>query len=253
MLGAHNLASSDTGCVSLLLDGVLALDAGSLASRLSFSEQARLAAVLLSHRHYDHIRDIPALGLNLFRQGASVDVYCSDDVRSTIVTHLLDSDVFPGLHEIPAERPAIRFRHIEPDTWFTVGSHSVKPVLVSHVNHTLGFEVRRDNRVLFYTADTGPLPEDFWAGLRPGVLVAEVTAPNSHTGYPGDSGHLTPALLENELTRFRRLHNYVPTVLTVHMDPLLDANDELEAELAEVANRLDASITLAHEGMELDV
>jgi len=48
--------------MSLLVDEELAIDAGSLASGLTFEEQARLSAVLLSHGHYDHVRDVPAVG-----------------------------------------------------------------------------------------------------------------------------------------------------------------------------------------------
>ena len=63
VLGAHQLESLDTRHTCFLIDGVLGVDAGSLASALSPTEQAQVLAVLLTHQHFDHIRDIPTLGL----------------------------------------------------------------------------------------------------------------------------------------------------------------------------------------------
>ena len=254
ILGAHNLSSSETRCISLVVDNVLALDAGCLTEGLSFVEQTRLAAVFLSHRHYDHVRDIPSLGLNLFRLAAATEIFCGDEVRDTLLTHLLNGDVYPRLHEIPCERPTLRFNHVDPNSSVTIGSHVVRPRLVNHVNHTLGFEVRdTGGRSFFYTSDTGPLPVDFWSDLDPHVLVAEVTAPNSQTEFVRAAGHLSPSLFEEELLRFREFHGDLPRILTVHMDPLLEREGTLGAELADVARRLDADIRMAHEGMELDI
>ena len=50
-LGTHNAESKDTKLVSFLVDDVLAVDAGSLASELTFSEQEKIGVILLSHGH----------------------------------------------------------------------------------------------------------------------------------------------------------------------------------------------------------
>ncbi len=68
-LGAHNCESLETRLVSLLVDDVLALEAGGLTSGLSFVAQLKLKGILLTHDHYDHIRDIPMLGMNLSLSG----------------------------------------------------------------------------------------------------------------------------------------------------------------------------------------
>lgn len=254
ILGAHNLSSIETRCVSLVVDDVLALDAGCLTESLSFAEQSRLASVFLSHRHFDHIRDIPALGLNLLRMSAQTEVFCSEEVESTLLMGLLNGEVYPKMDEIPSEKPALRFNRIEPNKGVVVGKHVVTPRLVSHVNHTLGFEVQdRNERTLFYTSDTGPLPDDFWRDIAPQLLVVEVTAPNGQAEFVRTAGHLTPALLEEELVRFRKFHGRLPKILTVHMDPLLEGKGTLGAELAAVARRLDADIQMAREDMEIDI
>ena len=66
LLGAHNCESPNSKMVSLLIDGAIALDAGALTSSLSFEAQRKLRAIFLTHQHYDHVRDIPAIAMNLF-------------------------------------------------------------------------------------------------------------------------------------------------------------------------------------------
>jgi ribonuclease BN (tRNA processing enzyme) len=74
-LGAHNCETKDTRMVSLLVDDILAIDAGGLTASLSLTAQYRIEAVLLTHQHYDHVRDIPTLAMNLFLAGASTTIY----------------------------------------------------------------------------------------------------------------------------------------------------------------------------------
>ena len=90
VLGAHNCESQDSKFVSLLVDDILAIDAGGLTSSLSFSAQQKLKAILLTHRHYDHIRDIPAIAMNLFLRNASITVYSTQPVYDALTTHLLN-------------------------------------------------------------------------------------------------------------------------------------------------------------------
>ena len=66
-----------------------------------------------------------------------------------------------------------------------------------------------------------------------------------------DAGHLTPQLLQQELLEFRKVKGYLPRVVLVHMNPHLEK--EIQEEIAQVAKELEADITLAHEGMRLDL
>ena len=75
VLGAHNCERQNFRMISLLVDGVLAIDAGALTSGLSLEEQKRIKALLLTHQHYDHVRDVPALAMSLFLGGATTRIY----------------------------------------------------------------------------------------------------------------------------------------------------------------------------------
>ena len=82
---------------ALVIDEILALDAGSLCSSLPLSVQQKLKAVLLTHHHYDHIRDIPIIAMNLSYLGV-LEVYSTPQTFEVLSTHLLDGQIFlnPG-------------------------------------------------------------------------------------------------------------------------------------------------------------
>jgi hypothetical protein len=81
------------------------------------------------------------------------------------------------------------------------------------------------------------------------LLIIELTAPDRFEQSVGSSKHMTPRLLKRELLDFKNLKGYVPQVLTVHMNPILE--DEIAEEISAVAGSLNASITLAEEGMKI--
>ena len=250
VLGAHNCESKTSKFVSLLIDDTLAIDAGGLTSSLSFESQQQLKAVLLTHQHYDHIRDIPALAMNLFLRGSTITVYSTQSTYDVISRHLLDGELYPKFLEQPEQKPTIQFTILEPLKAEQVIGYSILPVPVSHSAPTVGYEVTSpDGKVLFYTGDTGPGLTDCWKHVSPELLIIEVTAPNKYEEFGKQSRHLTPSLLEQELISFLELKGYLPRVVLVHMNP--DLEKEIAGEIATLAETLRSSITLAREGMRL--
>ncbi len=250
ILGAHNCESQSSRLISLLIDEVLAIDAGSLTSSLSLPAQQKLKAVLITHQHYDHVRDVPAIAMNFFLQGATINIYSLPSVYDILSTHLLDGKLYPNFLEKPQNNPAIRFTIIEPGKLEVIEDYSILAVPVNHLIPTVGYQVTSsDGKSVFYTADTGPGLAGCWQHISPNLLIVEVTAPNRYEQFAKEKGHLTPSLLKQELIGFRELKDYLPPVVTVHMNPGLEK--EIEAEIAAVAATLDSSIKLAYEGMQL--
>lgn len=250
ILGAHNCETRDTRCMSLVIDGVLALDAGGLTSSLSFPEQKRLRALLVTHHHYDHIRDIPALGMNLFLNEASIEVCCTQSVREVLESHWLNGDMYPKFFERPPESPTFEFTVVEPYRAQKIAGYSVLPVPVNHAIPALGYQISSpEGKALFYTGDTGAGLSDCWQHISPELLMIEITAPNRYEEAASKAGHLTLNLLKQELAAFRELKGYLPRILAIHMTPYVEA--EIEAEAKEAAEELGAEISLAREGMRL--
>ena len=249
-LGAHNCESQNTKFISLLIDDTLAIDAGGLTSSLSFQAQQKLKAILLTHQHYDHIRDVPAIAMNFYLCGTTINIYSTQPVYNTLTTYLLDGKLYPKFLEQPQKNPTIKFTIIEPYQTEQIEGYNVLAVKVSHAVPTVGYQVTSpDGKVVFYTGDTGPGLADCWERVAPQLLITEVTATNKYEEFAKESGHLTPSLLKKELTNFREVKGYLPQVVVVHMNPGLE--EEIKVEIAAVAEALNSSITLAHEGMQL--
>ena len=116
ILGSYMLESRDTRHTCFLIDRVLGLDAGSLASALSVPEQAEVKTVLLTHQHYDHIQDLPTLGLSTLNEPGSIDVYSLPETLAAVHDHLLNGSVYPDLTEpLTADTPKYKFHPFEPE------------------------------------------------------------------------------------------------------------------------------------------
>ncbi len=247
-LGAHNCETASSRCAAILVDGTLALDCGGLTSGLTFEEQGRIKTVLLTHHHYDHIRDLPLLAMNLFLQEKSADVYATSDVLRAVASHLMDGELYPDFTGRPESAPTIRFNEIKPDTEAKIGDYRVMPVAVNHAIPATGYYLKAAyGRSLFYTGDTGPGLEACWPKIAPQLLIIELTAPERFTGTV--PGHLTPTQLKQELVAFRRLKGYIPRVVTVHMNLLYEK--EIAREASAISHEIGANIVLAKEGMRL--
>lgn len=252
ILGAHNIESKDTGCACLTIDGVLALDAGAITSRLSLKAQQKLQTVLLTHRHYDHVKDIPALGMNFFLLGKTLEIYTIQSVYDDLSHYLLDGTLYPDFRVRPPEKPSLKFVIIEPGREISIGRYKVLAVPVNHAVPGIGFQVTSpEGKKLFYTSDTGPGLAECWRQVSPDMLIIEVTTTNKDRDFAIESGHLTPALLQVELEGFRKIKGYLPQVVTLHANPFYQ--DEIATELSVVGGDLNTKIKLGYEGMQLDL
>lgn len=246
-LGTHNEESCDTRLVSLLIDDVLAVDAGSLASELTFAEQEKVRAVLLSHGHYDHIRAIPALAFNNYRH--LIRVFATQPTLEILASHLVDGLIYPKFTEKNAflEKPALKLSGLEAFKAQDIEGYQVTAVPLNHPIETVGFAITSpDEKKLLYIADTGPGLDRLWEHVSPDLLIVDTTYPNRLEKVAWDAGHLCPQLLMKELVSFRRVSGYLPRVILIHMNPRLEG--EIRDEVKKVAEELGISIEMAREG-----
>jgi ribonuclease BN (tRNA processing enzyme) len=249
-LGVHNCESQNTKLTSLLIDDILVVDAGGLTSSLSFTAQQKLKAILLTHQHYDHIRDVPAIVFNFAMANAAIDIYSILPVYEILNTNLLNGKVYPKFLGWPQENPKINFTVVEPHQTEQIKGYSILPIPVNHSVPTVGYQITSpDGKVVFYTGDTGPDLAGCWECIAPQLLIIETSAPDRFEAFYKKRGHLTPTLLKQELTSFRELKGYLPQVVIVHLNPGLE--EETKAEIAAVAEDLNHPISIGYEGMEL--
>ena len=249
-LGAHAYESKDTGAISILIDGVLCIDSGSVARALTFDEQGRLKALLLTHRHFDHVHGVPALGINLMRGGGKLDVYALGEVLEDLREHLINGIVYPRFdEELAWGGPSLRLVPLDPCRETEIAGYAVTAIPVAHGVPAVGYQViGPDGASLFYTGDTSGDLASAWEHIEPDLLIAETTLPNANRGM---SNHMAAADLEAELRRYAELKGPPPRVLVVHMIPWEE--DVIRREVGEVARRLGMDIQLASEDMTAHV
>jgi len=249
-LGTHNAESKNTRLVSFLIDDVLAVDAGSLVSELTFPEQKKIKAILLSHGHYDHIRAIPAFAFN--NSDRTTKVIATSKTLEILSSHLIDGVVYPKFTSEASflRKATLQLVSVEPLVRQEIEGYDILAVPMRHNLDGVGFEITsRDRKTLFYTGDTGPGLSSIWGNISPQLIITDVTWPNNLANAAKDAGHLCPEMLKEELIEFRRVNNYLPRVAVIHVSP--QHEPEIEEEVREVAKSLGNSIDIAHEGEEL--
>jgi ribonuclease BN (tRNA processing enzyme) len=249
-LGTHNAESKNTRLVSLLIDDVLAVDAGSLVSELTFPEQKKIKAILLSHGHYDHIRAVPAFAFN--NSDRTTRVVATPRTLEILSSHLIDGIVYPEFTSKDSflGKATIKLVPLEPLKRKDIEGYQVMAVPVPHPLDGVGFEITSgDGKTLFYTGDTGPGLSSIWGNISPQLIIAEVTWPNRLAGMARDAAHLCPEMFKEELLELRRMKGHLPKVVVIHMSPQHET--EIKREVREVAELLGISIDIPREGEEL--
>lgn len=204
-----------------LLDGRVALDAGALTSSLSLEELLRVDDVVLSHSHFDHVKDVPLLAdLLVGRRTTPVRVHASTECARTLRDSVFNDRLWPDFTRIPSPaRPVLELRPFDPTRSFKAGKLTFRPVPVCHPVESVGFVVSDGRSELAISGDTGPTVA-FWkkvnATRKLRALLVEVSFPNDLQGLADVSGHLTPNTLATELAKLDR--NGFP-VLLYHLKP----------------------------------
>jgi len=251
ILGAHMFESKDTHLSSILIDDILAVDAGGLASSLTFPEQEQVKYILLTHGHYDHIRDIPAFALK--NQDRTTDIYATEHTLDILTTHFINGAVYPKFTEWPSpEHPALKLNTIEPYESVIIGEYTFLAVPVCHSMPAWGYQIM-DNKgkSIFFSGDTGPGLHSCWDHIAPQTMIMDMGFSNKSAAIASKPGHLCPSLLGEELRDFHRIQGYFPRVIMTHLNP--EVEDEVKEEAQQLAQELGIEISLAYEGMTIEI
>jgi ribonuclease BN (tRNA processing enzyme) len=208
-----------------LVDGRLAIDAGALTSSLPLPSLLRVDDVVLTHSHFDHIKDVPLLAdLLVGRRSAPLRVHASTECARTLRRSVFNGKLWPDFTRIPSVRhPVMELRAFSTREAFQAGAHHFQPVPVRHPVESVGFVVSRGRSAFAISGDTGPTTA-FWrlvnATPRAKAVVVELSFPNGLQRLADLSGHLTPRTLVRELAKLDRAD--LP-VLLYHLKPVYAA------------------------------
>ncbi|MBN2359346.1 MAG: 3',5'-cyclic-nucleotide phosphodiesterase [Deltaproteobacteria bacterium] len=205
VLGCHGGESPQHLPTSFLVDGVFAIDAGSICRSLEVEAQARIDDILISHCHLDHVKDLALLADQVFSlRSAPVNVHCGPETARALKRHLFNDVLWPDFTRLPSKsRPALRLRPHPANRTFGIGNrYRISLVPVSHPVESMGIIVRDKRSSFFFSSDTGPT-DKLWRAVRriPNLRAAfvELSFPNNLQQLADTAGHLTPYSLSREL------------------------------------------------------
>lgn len=253
VLGAHNTETDRFRLPCLLIDDAIALDAGGLTSSLALERQQVIRAVLLTHHHFDHTKDLVMLGANDSQPPSTVEVYGLRDTLEKVYLHLLDGGMYRDYTQWPSrEQPRLLLKPIAPFQQLFIPNCEIIALPVRHTVPAVGYLVKAENgKSIFYTGDTGNGLSECWEHINPDVLFIEVTGLNRMEVDMVRLRHLTPVLLAQELQHFRGLKGHIPRVIITHLSSLYE--EELRGEIADAGKLLEMELEIGYEGLTIDL
>lgn len=248
VLGCHGGESPKHQCPAFLVDGRVCLDAGSLTSMLTLKEQQKIEAVVVSHAHMDHVRDLAMLADTRTQQGGPPLVIASTPGTIAVLKkHFFNDRLWPDFSRIPGAAPTVIFQPLKPGRASDVCGLSVRPVPVDHTVEAAALLVSDGSGTLAYSGDTGPT-EILWDALKEEknltALIMEVAFPNEQHRLAHDSGHHTPESLARELKKLSPKQRDVP-VLLFHIKPVFQR--VVEKQLATIKARNNTILQIGDE------
>jgi len=221
VLGPHGGELPGCRSTCFLLDDRLAIDAGALTQSLELPALTRIDDILLTHSHFDHVKDLPMLSdVLVTARDRPVTIHGNQGCIRTLEQHLFNDVLWPDFTVIPSKRhPTFRLRPFKAGATVKVGPYRVRSVPVSHPVESCGFVISDGTSALGISGDTGPT-DRLWKVLDATpelkAVLVECSFPNELQALADLSGHLTPRTLEEEL---KKLHRPGVEILLYHLKP----------------------------------
>jgi len=208
VLGAYGACDAEHNLTGYLIDDWFAVDAGTLTSKLSLIQQARIQGVFITHSHADHIRDLPHLIHNRFSQNApTLTIFALREVMDLLFKYVFNGFVWPDFSAITSQstkKPVVQYRALSPGKKITFGEIALTTIPVEHQIPAAGAIVEMNGQAITFTGDTGPT-EEIWkrSNKTPNVvaIVTEASFPNDQQALADETAHLTPQTFGGELKK----------------------------------------------------
>lgn len=208
VLGAYGASDAEHNLTGYLIDDWFAVDAGTLTSKLSFAQQARVQAVFITHPHADHIRDLPHLIHNRFSQSApALTLFAAKDVMELLMRDVFNGVGWPDFGQInnpTTGKPVVTYRALTPNKRIVFNDIGITAVPVDHQIPASGCILEIAGQAITFTGDTGPTFE-IWKRTNKTqnvvAIVTEASFPNDQQQLADETAHLSPNTFGEELKK----------------------------------------------------
>jgi len=209
VLGCSGGEAEGQRLTGLLVDGVVALDAGCLTQALTIPEQAAIRHIFLTHSHLDHICTLPFYTKNVFGHiQAPVAIHALPETLDALRRHLFNDELWPDFSVIPSpDNPIIRYEELRPFEPISVEGLRLTPIPVNHLVPCVGYLVEGPGASFLFTSDTERTDDVYRVAnaqtdLR--LFITEVSFPDAQGWLAEAARHLTPMMLGGELQKLER-------------------------------------------------
>lgn len=227
-------ASPEQRLSCFVVDGRVAIDAGSIAIGLTDAERGEVRDVIVTHPHMDHIATLPIFVDDLFAfLDRPIRIHATEEVCTLLQRDVFNGTVYPPFHKFSNERTRVmEYVPFRAGEEFRVEHLRVTAVPVNHIVPTVGLVFTDGATTVAFSSDTAATDE-FWELVnrerRVDALLIEASFPNSLSKLAAASGHLTPEALGGEL---RKLAHKELEILAMHLKPSF--RQQLVRELEEL-------------------
>jgi ribonuclease BN (tRNA processing enzyme) len=214
-------ASPEQRLSCFIIDGRVAIDAGSIAIGVNDGERESVRDVIITHPHIDHLATLPIFVDDLFAfLKEPIRIHATEEVCELVARDIFNGTVYPPFQNFNnGTTPVMQFVPFRAGEEFRVAHLRVTAVPVKHIVPTVGMVFTDGERTVAFSSDTSET-EEFWhlanRQSRLDALLIEASFPNFLAKLADASGHLTPGSLGEEL---RKLTHKDLDILAMHLKP----------------------------------
>jgi len=239
-LGCYGSDLENKKCISMQITPSTVIDTGALLSSFNISQLLEIRNLIITHSHFDHIKDLPTFSDFMLSFGNhSFNLYTTKTIMKELKQHILNDLIWPDFTKLPnSKTPTINFKPIEFDKPFVIDNTEFTPIEMNHLVESIGFIIKKEGKVFAYSGDTG-ICDNFIDHIKqePKIktLCWETSFPNRLKKLAELSKHLSPSMLEGELAKLNKKYE----VHIFHLKPNLE--EEIISDIGKI--RTDMHLT----------
>ncbi len=219
LLGADGSKGNKTGTSCLQVEERVVIDAGNIIQGLGNAAE-KVEHIFLTHSHLDHIVDLAFLVEKYYhKQQKPLKIYGLRETIAALKRHYFNNTIWPDFSNIQIKdslENAVVFVEIDFHEPFMFENSTIKAIPANHTVATCAYVIEKQLFAFLYAPDTY-LCDAIWEEVKhnekiDSVLI-DLSFPSACGALAQVSGHLTPALLAQELQRCKRPVN----IYAVHL------------------------------------
>jgi len=205
---------------TLLIDGILAVDAGVLGLNRRVEELAAVRHVLLTHAHHDHIAGLPIFLDTVYGyDNTPPTIHASDSTLAALRAYIFNNQIMPDFVSMSAVMtPFLKLNAIAANVTLMLDDYRVTPFPVDHSIPTFGYLIESANSGSAVAIVTDTLPIN-WAAIAAMPNLKAVFLEASFPDRYAELAHVSKHYTVSQFLEAARLLPLGVQVIPMHLKP----------------------------------